>query len=280
MLVVLTLAALSAEIDWTRKGYFVVTAPDGTYVSRHVNEIEAAMSAANHAFQSGNTGQLVYKVESPYFEVSLVVPEVQETEPEPAPDPPVDTGEELDPNTVYVCDGGEAGTTVELTGRDTASGGLIDGNPDPVLTLQKAEQLLAAGSEGTDLRLCEGGVWDGGEAGTTVELTGRDTASGGLIDGNPDPVLTLQKAEQLLAAGSEGTDLRLCEGGVWENQSITIRQSGSGVGDYEAQTVVGCYKVLNGVPRPCMDAYPRCYTERRIGECVDSALELRSSSPG
>jgi hypothetical protein len=212
LLLVLTLAALSAEIDWTRKGYFVVTAPDGTYVSRHVNEIEAAMSAANHAFNSGNTGQLVYRIDSPYFEVSLVVPEVREKEPESAPEPPVDTGEELDPNTVFVCDGGEAGTT--------------------------------------------------------IEPTGKDSATGGLIDGLPDPVLTLAKAEQLLNAGSAGTDLRLCEGGVWEDQTLTVNQSGTGVGDYQAQTVVGCYKILNGVPRPCMDTYPICKNGIKT-KCLD-----------
>jgi hypothetical protein len=212
VLLFLTLAALSAEIDWTRKGYFVVTDPSGNYVSRHVNEIEAAMSAANHAFNSGNTGQLVYRIDSPYFEVSLVVPEVQEAEPESAPEPPVDTGEELDPNTVFVCDGGEAGTT--------------------------------------------------------IEPTGSDSATGGLIDGSPDPVLTLSKAEQLLEAGLQGTDLRLCEGGIWHDQTLTVNQSGAGIGDYEARTVVGCYKILNGVPRPCMDTYPICSQGKKT-ECLD-----------
>lgn len=222
MLLVLTLAALSAEIDWTRKGYYVVTDPSGNYVSRHVNEIEAAMSAANHAFKSGNTGQLVYRVESPYFEVSLVVPEVQAIEPEAPPEPPVDTGEELDPNTVFVCDGGESGTTIEPTGSDSATGGLIDGNPDPVLTLSKAAELLKSGAVGTDLRLCEGGVWKG--------------------------------------------------------QTLAIEQSGTGLGAWQSRTVVGCYKILNGVPRPCVDAYPLC-SERRETKCVDPlhlSLRLRS----
>jgi len=146
---------------------------------------------------------------------------------------------------------------------------------------------------------------DGGENGTTVEPTGSDSNSGLWKDGQPDPVKSLRRLEQIAEASPDGVDYRLCEGAVFEDQTLTIRKSGD-VGKYnrdllthadektkriknyrslegwrkedEDYVVVGCYKILNGIPRPCMDTYPICETGIAT-QCLDPLdYSLRSSA--
>jgi len=238
-LLLMPLSSWAEQIDWTRKGYFVVKAPDGEFVSRHISEQEAAMSAANHAFNSGNTGTLIYKVESPDYDVRNIVPKVATTEPPPPPPPPVDTGEMLDPNTVFACDGGEAGTTVEPTGSDSAGGLWVDGQPDPVKSLRRLEQIAEQRADGVDYRLCEGAVFE--DQTLTIRKSGDVGAWNRIQIANaPDDVL-------------EKKNYRSLDGWRVEDE------------DY---VVVGCYKILNGVPRPCMDSYPIC-EEGIATKCLD-----------
>ena len=216
-------------LDWTSLGYIVVEEWDGTYISRHIQRKEAMESAMNHAFNSGNTGTLAYRLVFPDEKVEFTIPSIASEEPPPPPPPPVDTGEQLDPNTVFACDGGEAGTTVEPTGSDSNSGLLVEGVVQPVKSLRRLEQVAEAQADGVDYRLCEGGVWH-------------------------DQMLRIRKS------GDVGRWNRaLIDSADARTKRIKNYRALPGwVKEWEDYVVVGCYKILNGVPRPCMDAYPIC----------------------
>jgi hypothetical protein len=117
-------------------------------------------------------------------------------------------------------------------------------------------------------------VCDGGEYGTSFEPTGNDQNTGLMQEGFPDPVLTLKRAEEILESKPEGTDLLLCEGGVWHDQTLTVRLSGLP----SNRTVVGCYTINEGVLKLCAETYPICSNGIKT-KCVDPLdFSLRSSA--
>ena len=117
-------------------------------------------------------------------------------------------------------------------------------------------------------------VCDGGEYGTSFEPTGSDKNTGLIQEGFPDPVLTLRRAEQILESKPEGTDLLLCEGGVWHDQTLTVRLSGLDTNN----TVIGCYTIQDGVLKVCTDTYPICANGIKT-KCLDPLdYSLRSSA--
>lgn len=233
---------------WTRHGYIVVTF-QGEYISRHVNREEAYESAFNHAYKSGNTGELEYLIAYPDRTLSIKLPEIvtppvvppdEEPPPEPPP-PPVDTGEELDPNTVYFCpsDGsGARGTTAEPPGSNSNDG---TDPAKPLATLDRLGVLPA----GTDVRLCEGGVFadqrivlkHGGDIGETNRLILGIYGSNNFFSA---------RTSQGWKKGPELVRMKMFHKFKgWDSAAID-------------RVIVGCYKNLNGVYRPCMNSLPLC----------------------
>jgi hypothetical protein len=256
-------------IEWTRLGYIVVTHED-EYISRHVDRKEALESAANHAFNSGNTGLITYKLEYPDERIDIVVPGVAAIEP-PLPDEVVDTGAQLDPNTVYFCPAGaNGGTTVEPGGSDSNDGT----SPfEPFATLAK----YSGGPAGMDVRLCEGGVF---------EDQTLDIVHSGDIGENNRVVLAQYTALSVSAAIDDWADNSrrrwIAENSpelihpkeIYKRLPIELQYKNYSVipgwihEDIDP-VIVGCYKIMNGVPRPCMDSYPIC--ELGVAtKCLDS----------
>lgn len=274
---------IAQEIDWTRKGYYVVYNAQGEFISRHVSDIEAAMSAANHAFNSGNTGNILYRIESPYYEMQVLIPEVAlEAPPEP-PEAPFDTGEMLDPNTVFACDGGEQGVTSEPTGNDAASGWISDSEVQAVRSLRRLSEVWGAAPKGTDARLCEGGVFhdqvmylsnsgDIGEGNEIVLKAYHQEAINHALRTRKNPELYAYMLDNVFPEEKErhikSTRLGLERYGD-ENYWSKVHHALDG---WDATQVnwatLGCYKILNGVPRPCMNPYPIC-REGTVTECLD-----------
>ena len=261
LLILLLLAfpvwASEPELDWTRRGYFVVRAPDGSFVDRHIDKSEAIVSAHNHAWKSGNTGRLVYTIESPNFDVEIVIPAVAAVEPpEPAPMEPEledDEGRMLDPCTVFVSDDGEAGGTVEPTGDDSNSGFVDEnGNPQPVLTLQRAMRIHNRQSEGCDFALAEGGVWK--DQGLTISLSGDI--------GEENRVVVRAYEAQQAAARPGGADLHKWVVANTPDIKPRLYLSIFHVPGFDPdkidRVVVHGYKLLNGIPRPLQNPKSIC----------------------
>lgn len=117
-------------------------------------------------------------------------------------------------------------------------------------------------------------VCDGGEYGTSFESTGSDRNTGLMQEGFPDPVRTLRRAEEVLERQAQGTDLLLCEGGVWHDQTLNVRLAGV----QENNTVIGCYTIQDGVLKVCTDTYPICANGIKT-QCLDPLdFSLRSSA--
>lgn len=247
--------AIAAEevVDWTRLGYYVVRTEDGEFVDRHTTKEYAQATAINHAFATGNTGKLVYIIESPNYEAVVKVPEIfvppPTPVPEPPPPPPKDTGAQLDPNTVFACQGGEFGTTSEATGDDRNHGRMVDGEIKPIRSLARLAELAEQQPDGVDYRLCEGGRWFNERL---------EVKKNGHIGGTNLLILGIYQA--WLESGVSQYDLP-----GFDPSAID-------------RVVVGCYKILNGVPRPCMDEYSICSEnpEDLILPCLDATtLRLR-----
>ena len=263
ILLLLAPAAWAAEdkpLDWTRKGYYVATyegaaiecrKADGTFgPSQHTNPMDASECAGLHAKRNGLTGKVYYDIRGPNYEFMVFMPQPDDTF-EPPPPPPVDTGEMLDPNTVFACDGGENGTTSEPTGSDSNSGLWVDGQPDPVKSLRRLEQIAEAQPDGVDYRLCEGAVFE------DQTLMIRKSGDVGAYNRN-------------LIAGADAKTKRI----------KNYRSLDGWRREDEDYVVVGCYKILNGVPRPCMDSYPKCEPGVAV-KCLDPLdYSLRSHWQG
>ena len=214
------------QLNWAALGYIVVTTAEDQYVSRHVHRDEAVQSAYYHAFSHGNSGELAYHLKHPQVRIDVVIPEVQISAPPVPPAPPKDTLEQLDEKTVYFCpadSSGALGTTQEPPGSNSNDGS----SPwDAYATLDR----LGNRNPGTDVRLCEGGVFND----QTLDIV----HSGDI--GEENAILLSQVQGQQL-------------------NSEQLMKLGYNY-DLIDPVVVGCYKILNGVPRPCMDTYPRCNT--------------------
>ena len=270
ILLLLPIHAFADVIDWTRKGYFVVKDPQGQFVSRHTTKDYAMASAANHAFNSGNTGQMAYIIESPFFEVLVTVPGVASTEPPPPPPPPEDDGSDLDPNSVYACDDGAGGTTVEPDGIDSNTGRMVEGVVYPVKSLARLEQLAQASPDGVDYRLCEGGVWK------RQSLTIRK--SGDIGEHNKVILRGYRSSQAAQRWGDAGKWMYAHHPDLFKGRIPTpAHKTLSGWRPDDVNPVkLGCYKILNGVPRPCMNEHSICMSEGERNCLEPDTLRLRS----
>jgi len=275
--------AAADETDWTRLGYFVVRDSTGTFLSRHVSEENALVAVHFHAFHAGNAGLTALTIESPSFVSLVFVPPQHSVAPPEPPVPPYDSGELLDPNTVYACDGGEAGVTLEPTGSDINSGWLTDGEVRAVKSLARLSQVWKIAPAGTDARLCEGGVFEDqalvltnkGDIGNHNEAVlnayHRDAIKQALEE-RKNSGLYAYMLENVFPEEKEGyvkdTFLgmeRYGDNNYWSK--VYHRLDGWNQADVNWATL-GCYKILNGVPRPCMDPYPIC-REGTTTKCLD-----------
>lgn len=253
ILLLLALPAFAAEdppeyFKWTtdtavERGYIVLEF-DGEYLSRFAQRKEAYEYAINHALHNRITdGAVRYRLKFPdelgsanLSEFIAGLPTDPPEEPAPPPDyePPVDTGEMLDPNTAFACDGGENGTTPEPTGSDSNSGLWVDGQPDPVKSLRRLEQIAEAQPDGVDYRLCEGAVFE--DQTLTIRKSGDV--------GKNNRVLMRYYSQQYIGNYSPTAKNHYAIPG-WKPEEVN-------------RVIVGCYKILNGVPRPCMDTLQIC----------------------
>ena len=235
-----TATAHANDVDkWTDLGYVVISTLDGRFVSRHVEREQAVTSATRHAYENGNTGNLSYRLVYPNAPFELLAPAVATLEPPSASPPSRDTGEILDPKTIYFCpadSSGAQGTTVEPPGSANNDG------TSPWDAYADLDQ-LGIRPDGTDVRLCEGGIFEdqslaihhGGDIGDKNRIILSQFSDDRQIG-----------ADQLLSVGFSPEEIN--------------------------PVVVGCYKILNGVPRPCMNTYPRCNTGIST-ECYDAEFQ-------
>ena len=252
-LILLSVSVHAAEYphgvsDWTSLGYYVLSETDGTYISHHETLEDAYQAASHEAFKRAPvTSRFLINYPQPPapdpVDVGFDFRRVEVSpppSPNPPPEPPPDPGTPLDPNTAFACDGGENGTTVEPTGNDSNSGRMDEnGNINAVKSLKRLEQVAESMPDGVDYRLCEGGIWN------DQTLTIRKSGDVGMYN------------KALIALATPKVQR------IKNYRSIP----GWNVSD-EDYVIVGCYKILNGVPRPCINSYPLC--EPGIAnQCVD-----------
>ena len=238
------------EIDYTREGYFtivdletgeLVKREDGS-ISRHVVKDEAEQMALSHASKLG-PGKHQYRILHPTTRVTvdIFVAEVQPGEPvtpEPPP-PPVETLEQLDENTVYFCPSngsGAGGGTAEPAGSDANDGF------DPFKPKDRVNRMRRY-ANGTDIRLCESGIWHDQQM--VIRHSGDLGPTNTLIVG-------IWRRNQIAAYIEQGKDP---SDGVL---SLHASQVPGFNPDEVDPLIVGGYKILNGVPRPLMNAVSRC----------------------
>jgi hypothetical protein len=225
------------SIEWTRLGYIVVHTDSGEYISRHIDAEKAYQSALAHAYASGNTGDFVYRISFPKRLMEIHIPEIVSVmlpPPEPPEPPPEDPGEEIEQGTVFVCNGtGAGGTSFEPAGIPGNDGFSME-TPLPILHTTKGF------APGTDVRFCEGAIWENHEL-------------------------------QVEHSGDAGDNNRLAIKGL--QLGLLSRNAYKSMYDVSAANpaVIGCYFNMNGIARPCFNTVAYCDHDRGKQECYDGS---------
>ena len=240
-------------LKWTRLGKIVVVDPDGNRVSTHYEREKAYQSANNHAWASGNTGDLEYEILFPRRKFVISIPEryrppVFSDEPEPPTPDPLDDGRLLEANAVYVCPPGpNNGATVEPAGKPGNDGA----SPDSPL---HDPNLVGSRSPGTDVYFCEGAKF-------YKEFRLLHSGERGLAN---EVALTRYHANQSVAL----TDPHILNNPFADLYDSPLLAS-YGFDKSRIDPVnVWCYQNLNGVYRPCQNAMAHCESESEL-QCID-----------